>query len=356
MEVSRMSNGYWQKAFKTIALVLILGASLTGCEFSSKEELIEAYGKTIGQDGYMTKDDYVIKWPAVHQGDVVAPPLTLKIPKKWLRVTPLADSAYSKDREDGSIISIYVMSSIPGPKPYIEPFPWPKKIPYAEIVSFFSALGKERPPRSKEELEKRAISAESHRNSVSVGIFRGTSSISFLFGGLKEFRLDDIYDTCYGLTIGQHYEKSDYGCLREADIDGLESYVRLICYSQEQLNGTNQKFYAVKLQHKAADDNSPDNCFINREDQSLKTPPSTHGDDQVIINCRTGVCFAEIPFYKRRVEVAIEISLNVTHRNYHLDLKHPMRNEIYTELPGWREKVDVARKLVNSFVVAQPKT
>lgn len=107
------------KAFKTVSLALLLATSLTACEFSSKEELIEAYGKTIGQDGYMTKDDYVIKWPAVYQGEVVAPPLTLKIPKKWLRVTPLADSAYSKDREDGSIRIIYVMSSVPRPKPYI---------------------------------------------------------------------------------------------------------------------------------------------------------------------------------------------------------------------------------------------
>jgi hypothetical protein len=55
------------------------------------------------------------------------PPLTLKTPKKWLRVTPLADSAYSKDREDGSIRSIYLMSSLLEPKPYIEPLPWPKK-------------------------------------------------------------------------------------------------------------------------------------------------------------------------------------------------------------------------------------
>jgi hypothetical protein len=33
-----------------------------------------------------------------------------------------------------------------------------------------------------------------------------------------------------------------------------------------------------------------------------------------------------------------------------------MQNEVYTELPRWREKVDVAKKIVNSFVVAQPKT
>jgi hypothetical protein len=67
-----MSNkNYLFKAFKTVSLALLLATSLTACEISSKEELIEAYGKTIGQDGYMTKDDYVIKWPAVHRGEVV---------------------------------------------------------------------------------------------------------------------------------------------------------------------------------------------------------------------------------------------------------------------------------------------
>lgn len=86
------------KIFKVASLAFILGLSLTACEFSSKEELIEAYGRNMGKDGYMTKDAYIIKWPAVHRGEVVAPPLTLKIPKKWLRVTPSADSAYSKDR------------------------------------------------------------------------------------------------------------------------------------------------------------------------------------------------------------------------------------------------------------------
>lgn len=51
--------------------------------------------------------------------------------------------------------------------------------------------------------------------------------------------------------------------------------------------------------------------------------------------------------------MAFEIYLNDVHRHYHLDLKNPMQNEVYTELPRWREKVDVAKKLVNSFVVAQ---
>jgi hypothetical protein len=53
--------------------------------------------------------------------------------------------------------------------------------------------------------------------------------------------MHDIYKTCDGLQVGQYHEDSDYGCLREADIDGLESYVRLVCYSQAQLKGTDQK-------------------------------------------------------------------------------------------------------------------
>lgn len=338
---------------------LILATSLTACEFSSKEELIEAYGKTIGQDGYMTKDAYVIKWPAVHQGDIVAPPLTLKIPKKWLRVTPSADSAYSKDRQDGSISSIYVMSRVPGPTPWIEPLPWPKKIPYAEIISFFKTLGKDRPPRSKEELEKRAIYAEAKRNSVSIGIFRGTSSISGLFKGVNEFWLRNIYESpCGGLAVGEyHIIASSRGCLREPDIDGLESYVKLICYSDDQLNGVyQQKFYKDNLQRKAADDNSPKNCYIERAALSLKTPPNTPEDEQVIINCSNGYCWAIFSFYRRRVEVNLQTDLNDAYNKINHYPKNPMRKEVYTELSRWREKVDVARKLVNSFVVEQAKT
>lgn len=251
------------------------------------------------------------------------------------------------------------MSSMPGPKPWIEPLAWPNKIPYAEIISVFKTLGKDRPPRSKEELKKRAIYAEAMRNRVSIGIFRGTSSISYLFGGDKEFWLHKYYEgPCSGLAVGEyHIIASARGCLREPDIDGLESYVQLICYSDDQLNGVYQdKFYKDNLQRKAGDDHSPENCYIDRAALSLKTPPNTPEDEQVIINCSNGSCWAIFSFYRRRVEVNLQTDLNDDYNKINHYPKNPMRNEVYTELSRWREKVDVARKRVDSFVVEQAKT
>jgi hypothetical protein len=344
------------KIFKWIGLILILLTSLTACEFTSKEEFIENDGKRIGIDGYMTNDDYVIKWPAVNSGGLVAPPLILKIPKKWLRVLPLSPNSYNKAK-DGTIGNIYVMSRVPGPKPWVEPFPWDKKIEF-NFFNFFYDFYKhtkgEEIAQSKEFLERRAQYAEAMRNSVSIGIFRGTSSNSSLFS-VNDFRLNNYYSApCNGLAVGQYYVEDSGGCLRESDLDGLESYVRLICYSQEKLIGIDQKYYERELARKALDDHSPENCFIHRGYQSLKTPPNTPEDEQVIINCYSAGCHASFPLYKRKIEVLIEglYSNNIYGKKDNLP-KNPTRNEVNTELSRWREKVDIARKLVNSFVVEE---
>jgi hypothetical protein len=360
-----MSNGNWLlKAFQKFGLALILGLSLTACELTSKETFIENDGKRLGQDGYMTKDDYVISWPSASRGGdnpVIAPPLTLKIPKKWLRVLPLSPQSYYKAK-DGTIISIYVMSSVPGPAPWVEPFPWEKeiKLEYFNFFEHYKDIKSEKKTHSKELLEKRALYSEAMRNSVSIALIRGTLPNSDLFS-LKDFQLDGPYDNapCNGLAVGQysHHEGKISGCLREPDIDGLESYVKLICYSQEKLNGVDQKNYKEHLQRKAADDNSPDNCYVHRGYQSLKTPPNTPVDEQVIVNCGSAGCDAVFPLHKRRVEVLIEgLYSKNTYGKKSRDSKNPIRNEVNTELSRWREKVDIARKLVNSFVVDKSKT
>jgi len=172
------------------------------------------------------------------------------------------------------------MSSVPGPNPWVEPFPWDKKTPYWNVFKYLTTHQKNLPPHSKEFLEKRALYAETMRNSVSIGIFRGTLPNSDLFS-LKSYT---ISAPCGGLAVGQYYvEETGRGCMRETDFDGLESYVGMTCYSQAKLNGVDQKHYKENLQRKAADDNSPDNCVINREQQMLRTPPNTPESEQVII-------------------------------------------------------------------------
>lgn len=251
---------------------------------------------------------HIIRWPGINftanlgpktKTEKIADPVTLNIPMQWLSPNPYL-------KRSGEIRSIYFVFAIPGPTPFMG-VPVPLKLDPPEVKARF------------QEILKTRVLVTLNRDKI----FRPADRAQL--------------QKCDGKTK----------CMRESDVDGLERYTTINCYSPEELE--REPIYQNNLRRKADDDLSPEGCVLNRGSQFLITPPETPKEQEVHIYCSDTHCSAYFMAGKRFA--TIFVSKENTY--YHTDRlpKNPLLTEVFTDLPNWRQKVEGARKLIDGFVV-----
>jgi hypothetical protein len=123
--------------------------------------------------------------------------------------------------------------------------------------------------------------------------------------------------------------KSEPQYLRDKDIGGLEAYTRMLCLDLSQPITAD----AMKLLDAKSDtDPSPPHCWLAIGEMLLVGPVSATRDDEVVrMRCMSGSC---------------NVYFAAGGRGGLLNIKHE-------NLDRWRDYVEPARRLINSFVVSQ---
>ncbi len=117
--------------------------------------------------------------------------------------------------------------------------------------------------------------------------------------------------------------------LRDGEAAELERYSRLNCDTPVLPANAELKKH---ISEKAADDSSPPNCRLDRTSGILTSPPAlTRDDEGVAIICDTGTCDAHFFAGQRGARIHFRIE----------------------DMAFWQERVESARKLIDSFVVSE---
>lgn len=118
----------------------------------------------------------------------------------------------------------------------------------------------------------------------------------------------------------------------DGEVAGLERYTSLECFTPGM---PDDPVFQKYLHEKPPEDTSPANCRMSRRDMILVSPTEVTSDNEgVAITCSSTGCYARFQAGKRGAEV-------------------PLTQE---QLPQWRERIEPARKLVNSFIVPETET
>jgi hypothetical protein len=147
-------------------------------------------------------------------------------------------------------------------------------------------------------------------------------------------------------------------------------FVKMKCFSEADLNDVDinkRQKRLDELASKALDDHTPDNCYSNREFQYLASQPELTKpntdlymvNDNLGFNAYFGLVGREISVYLARENSYAEYRISMTQgRDNHSPYKpfrQPRLDEVYSDLPRWREKIDPTRELLDSFIVHDTK-
>ena len=111
----------------------------------------------------------------------------------------------------------------------------------------------------------------------------------------------------------------------------LERYTRVNCI---YANNPPDPFTEEKVKNKPADDNSPPDCWLNRNSTNLVSPPEVKADNE-----------------------GIDMSCSLVNCSVNFSAGHGVVVQsavLYSDVPRWREFVEPVRTLIDSFVVREP--
>jgi hypothetical protein len=341
-------------------IVLFLLCLWLACVPRSEEDKIRMVSRSIAPEGHLTQTHLYVHWPAVYTtagrnyrgGKEIVKALTLKIPIEYLGQSLISfDNAFKihfpalAGKDDGTIdyasrvdkalhmynyriTSIYLRFQ-PGAKPDIPMLPYESDPPDVARLKW-----------------------EHFHNSYAVIIER-----------------DSYYKP--PMPIFSDWQP-DINYVRKPDLDGLERYVRRVCYDMEELRNRpserdKQPYYGL-LAAKAADDPSPANCYEDRVDQKFASSEATTSlDEQISIDCVSTSCDARFGLKGRAVKVMIAKENTVyqyqskiakaraakTPEEPFTAFPQPLLDQVFTDLPKWREKIAPTQDLLDSFVVPE---
>lgn len=298
----------------------------SACSHQTDEEKIARINKSLAPEGYVTKTDLYISWPTIQHGlpDNIAPPLRLKIPLKYLAHGLFwdgdpydLDSAITLYKKEITFVALRFM-------PEAEPI----------IPSLYY-------PVRGDTKEAEAIKAKYFNRAYTVFINRE-------------------------ISLSPENYHSTNNTFTEKNIAGLERYIPMTCYDLSEIKQTSDIDHQKALLYfngKAKDDLSPSNCYTERELQFFQSPPDTPYQDSVYITCPVLLCKLSTRLQKHTVEMVIadespfgdyqlkmaEHVKKTKDRTYH----QPLLNEIWTDIPRWRERYDPTMKLLNSFIMTE---
>ena len=267
-----------------LVATLLLGV-LMACSPKTPEEQRVAYNKKLGSQGELTATHLILNWPA-RPGNFA--PRTLKIPRKYLDNPPLARD------DDGSIRWVYL------------------RFPTMEAGNIKPAPQTATPENHAERL---AASESLLRSRMVVTFDRDRR------GGVGGASRDYVRESH---NDGRHH-------MRDGMVADLERYTRVNCI---YANNPPDPFTEEKVKNKPADDNSPPDCWLNRNSTNLVSPPKVKADNE-----------------------GIDMSCSLVNCSVNFSAGHGVVVQsavLYSDVPRWREFVEPVRTLIDSFVVREP--
>jgi hypothetical protein len=335
-------------------MCVVITAAIVGCAPQTEEDKINAINRRISPEGHLTAQYLFVDWPALYSGNnQVAEPLKLKIPIEYLvpglSLQKKSSVEYVEDSLSlsGNHINMISLRLLPDAKPF------------TPIIGNQSS--------SPEETQKLA---EYFRKSYSLNIMRDEYFIN-----------RDIKPKTNQLVIIDAYGTH----MKEGSIAGLNRYVNVECFDidrgENQIQDTDNpiEFQKIisRLDSKAKDDHSPENCYEHRGLQYLV--PLSEGvlsKSVLSIYCSSTGCNGYLGLNNRLVIINVskentmyqyegnmarspenlKVVLAAKAQNKPVEIKpfqQPMLNEIFTDLPNWDKKIIPASNLLNSFVVKQ---
>lgn len=262
--------------------------ALAACSPASHEERIADYNKLIAPEGELTPTHLFIKWPQPSPQSSL-PPVTLKIPVEFLESRPL----FMGDKRE--IFSVYITFAFP------DFTPWQPK-----------------PAKAEEWAQRR-------RTRVLVTLRRDIEGGS----GYRKGTRNQI-----AASLGPTRDPSrSHAYVLDGEVAGLERHTLRRCYTPNEgyWAPSDAARFQERLATKPADDTSAPNCLLDREETILLSPTSQTSDDEgVTIDCKRTGCTATFRAGKRAANLEIPID----------------------ELARWADRVEPARRLINSFIVS----
>lgn len=321
-------------------LMLVGFGFLVACGQSTEDDPLISINKLISPDGHLTKTHLYVSWPSI-AGEVKSQPLKLKIPIEYLVPPSIKDAAFPDNLvgyfkgvnsplfiQNHQIVLIH-FRLLPGAKPY-------ERVVQKGTDSATDKL-------NNDQLFEKGYVVTIHRNDA----FKS-----------NETWKDIEYKTQIYLS-----EKS----IREPDLDGLLRFVKLKCFTAEQMVGDfddqgiqNRR---DELASKASDDRAPDNCYSDRAAQYLTTQSGvvdsnmslfmvsgSLGVDATLnlVGHETSVFFAKENSFSQYQSMMAKSTHPI---NPHKPIRQPRLDEVYTDLPKWREIIEPTQDLLDSFIV-----